>query len=599
MKELHLIIIWEKGRMAQDRIVADIEEHFTVVKRYEVTWTPELVARNFSRFYGTNLPPNSFKEVECGTGPFLLFIVYDEHPVYQKRQTSRGPETVDVNLFDAKTRYREWTQGGHKIHATNTPKETNHDLTLLFGKNTEDFLASVSLSNTKQTEMLQQDIVGANAWESLEQLFYVLNNTVDYVILRGKKEVISNCFPDEHRDVDIFLNDFNYFSAIQIINGVSACSVERPHELINIQGYDYFLDMWRLECYYFDWEWSRQILATRQYENKIYVLDADNEFYTLLYHCLIFKGKIADDYRPILEQHRKRLGLEDKDWESILLNFLESHQYDITIPLDKSVGLHLEGNINQFANRHGRLIKYLHSSLTESFSFVSRVYEKDNSFVKEGSMFLIENEQRFLEELSDCDLFPRIIRAEKRDNNEKVLEITRVKGIDCYLFFDDVVHVNSKTIRSFINGCITLLQILAKHDIIHRDWTPSNLLCQETDSKHCKVSMIDFGWAIKASELQTCLRPSGLGMEYALADHYSDIYSFAEIIIRSNLRKMPYIRKVSRRLKAIDANIASNNSCEKTIRQLEELKHIRFMPKDYFRILRIRYKINRKKRRNI
>jgi hypothetical protein len=169
--------------------------------------------------------------------------------------------------------------------------------------------------------------------------------------------------------------------------------------------------MWRLERYYFDWNWSFEILRKRKLEQNLYVLDEDNDFYVLLYHCLIFKGKIADDYLLILEHHRKRLGLENKEWENILYDFLKSHQYDITIPLDKSVGLHLEGCIGELANRHGRLIKYLHSYTTETFTFISRVYEKKDSFVKEGSSFLMENEEHFLKELDSYDIFPHVIRT--------------------------------------------------------------------------------------------------------------------------------------------------------------------------------------------
>ena len=106
-KELHLIVLWEHARYQQAQIAADIQQQFRVVNCYEVEWTKSLVAANFSRFYGVNLPKNSFKEKECGSGRFLLYVVFDENPVYEERLTSRGPEVVNAHLFDAKTRYRD------------------------------------------------------------------------------------------------------------------------------------------------------------------------------------------------------------------------------------------------------------------------------------------------------------------------------------------------------------------------------------------------------------------------------------------------------------------------------------------------------------
>ena len=170
-KELHLFILWQNARYKESEILEDMAKYFTILKQYAITWTPQLVANNFTRFYGVNLPPNSFKEEECGRGEFLLCVVQDENPVYEVRMTSRGPEKVNVNMFDAKDRYRSWTGGGHKIHGTNNEKETNHDLTLLIGMNVADFL-SKEASSTKY-EALQKDIEGANGWESLEHMFYV------------------------------------------------------------------------------------------------------------------------------------------------------------------------------------------------------------------------------------------------------------------------------------------------------------------------------------------------------------------------------------------------------------------------------------------
>ena len=140
MKEIHLFILWENARYKEKEILEDIKQNFNIIGLYNISWSNDKVAENFTRFYGTFLPKNSGKEIHCGRGDFLLVIVEDENPIYEERNTSHGPEIVNINMFDKKEYYRELTGGGHKIHATNSQEETNHDLTLLLGVNIEDYL---------------------------------------------------------------------------------------------------------------------------------------------------------------------------------------------------------------------------------------------------------------------------------------------------------------------------------------------------------------------------------------------------------------------------------------------------------------------------
>ena len=146
-KELHLAIIWQKARYKEKEIINYISNKFQLVEQYEVSWNKKNFAKSLTSFYGTNLPPNSKKELHCGNGKFMVITFYDKSPNYEFIETSRGIENVNINIFSTKQLFREWTGGGHKIHTTNSTSETNHDLIILFGTNYADYVKTVYLED--------------------------------------------------------------------------------------------------------------------------------------------------------------------------------------------------------------------------------------------------------------------------------------------------------------------------------------------------------------------------------------------------------------------------------------------------------------------
>lgn len=526
MSELHLFILWERARYQQEKILADIREHFSIVKMYEITWTPDLVSSNLTRFYGENLPSHSDKEQECGTGAFLLVIVKDENPNYAYRETSHGKERVNINMFDGKARYRSWTGGGHKIHGTNTTQETNHNLTLLLGMNTEDFLRQTK-PDAEQIEPLQLDITGANGWKSVQELFYVLNNTVRYVIMRGiSAGEIGNYI--DHTDTDILTNQYQNFW--YIANGTPCRSTIRPKERVVIEGKNYDLDMWNTERDYYDQKWSAAMLNNRVLQNGYYVLSPEDDFYCLLYHCLINKNAIAPDYEEKLNRYKKQFGIKENDWYKILVDFLERKSYVILRPDDTSNGFHLENPVlKAYALKYGVLRKRLCEEVDGQL-YLSAVYEKTDSFVKKGTPWLIDNEARFLRQLKNYPQFPHIV-SEGTEDEEKWIEISRVPGMNmCQYFKKDYKHNTARRIQSCIEGVIELLKILQKEDIIHRDITPDNIRVNEVQKGLCKIGLIDFGWAVYTDEQEKTVSPPMLGGRFATKPLRSDVLSFANVL---------------------------------------------------------------------
>lgn len=368
--EVHLFIIWEKARNFQDIILKDIAEHFTILKQFEITWTSKLVASNYTRFCGVRLGNNlQFKIEECGTGEFLVVVVRDEEPIYEYRDTFHGKASVNKKMFEAKQRYRDWTGGGIRVHATDNIIETNHDLTLLVGKNVDDFLRSIT---SPKKETLHKNLEGANGWESVEQLFYVLNNTVRYAIMRGYGELSSGSFID-HGDTDLITDD--YENLWIIVNSPKYNNNIKPKAKVVIGSETYLLDIWNCGdngLNYFDPVWSKEMLDSAIIQpNGLKILNPTNDFYCLLYHCLTNKGYIADDYLPKLLQYKQDFGIMENDWNKVLVDFLKQNQYEVIRPIDTDNPFRLSNpDIAEYALRNGGVCVYTNGD--------AKFYEDDN-----------------------------------------------------------------------------------------------------------------------------------------------------------------------------------------------------------------------------
>lgn len=344
--EVHLFIIWEHARTIEQKIISDISKKFRILKIYEVHWSKDKFSENLSRFYGTQLPPNSKKEVHVGTNPFLAIIVEDNNPVYEVHTTTKGDKKVNTKLFTSKSEHREWTGGGHKIHASNTTEEADHNLTLLFGKNSKDFIKSISNKSSLQIEEWHNDLAGSNGWDSLEQLFYVLNNTIKYVVLRNFDPLPNNYYSKNHGDIDLLVS--NYDDARFITNATSVFKKNyRVYSIVKIAEKKIFFDFRHLDDNYYDKAWEEHILNYRKFKKCFYIPSEEDYFYSLLYHAIIQKPELSSDYKKNLVALAKTNGIKlsqssfkTNEAIDLLSNFLSTNNYSFTQPNDKSVYFH-------------------------------------------------------------------------------------------------------------------------------------------------------------------------------------------------------------------------------------------------------------------
>ena len=236
------------------------------------------------------------------------------------------------------------TGGGHKIHSTNSPLETNHDLTLLLGINYNDYEISLKnkLDKNKENENIikniPNNIIGVNGWESLEQLFYVMNSSLDYVVMRNFEYLPDNKFSKEHGDIDFLVKDLD--QAVYITN---AQRLYKKRYKINVEGKDVLVDFEHVGDSSYDQKWQDNILKKRiLVKNSFYVPDDEDYFFSLIYHILVHKTYIETDYPDKIKNIYKKLSFYDSNrcnfdnYLKFLEKFLSENNYQITKPKDIS-----------------------------------------------------------------------------------------------------------------------------------------------------------------------------------------------------------------------------------------------------------------------
>lgn len=560
----HIMVLWSNALDCKDYVLQDLRDSgFFIYRMFDVHWNKECFLDDYTVFYAHSQKHLSYeryrelllgKIAHCGDGDFLAIIFRDDTPMFEKRQTSSGERLVNIRVFDKKTQYRKLCGGGHKVHSSDDAWETNKDLTLMFGLNTQDFLKVYKSSD--EIGRFEHECVGVGGYKSVGDLFYVLNNTMDYVVLRNFE-----CLPDEytvegHGDIDLLVENKNYARYVTLAHPVFEEDYRVYHE-ITIGGKSVPFDFRFVGDNYYDKPWQLDVLKSRVVEKGLFFVPNEvNLFYTLLYHAYVQKWSVKADYVPKLDDLSKSIGLQYVDDVScairMLDTYLSGHGYEYIRPKDKSV-VYNETNLkcSTYALRYGHFIKREDETGDNGYAYQSYVYEKSDSFIKRGTKWIIDNELMFLHLLKDYDCFPKVLKVENDVLGER-MEMTRVKGISFVDFFKDVNHQRKAYLVSFIEQCVQILSVLNEHSIVHRDFLPQNILVSDVDGK-CHVGLIDFGWS-KDIENNGAPCPLHLGGRYYASGNGSDLYAFGTILMEywSDVSYVRTIAEVLRNVKLLD-----------------------------------------------
>ena len=317
---LNLFIIWERSRNKSEIIIEDLTKKFVIRQIYEVQWSKENFLTNLKRFYERRLPEVQEKANLCGIGPFLVVLVSDPKPILKKMITPTEEDIVNINMIENKMKYRKWVGEEYSIHSSISEKETNHDLTLLFNKNTKDLEKELPENWDKSIKKIDKDIVGYDGWSNLKQLFYVFNSTVNYVILRNFEGM-----PDkfDFNDIDLLTEDEKIRYIIDGNFSLYGNNISRLKMNLGTDQVEFDFRYLKNQNY-FDEKWLKTILKNRDFHpNGFYIPCKEDYFYTLLYHAIVHKKIISEKAKQRLDALAKELNVKDVTDETFC-NFEQS-----------------------------------------------------------------------------------------------------------------------------------------------------------------------------------------------------------------------------------------------------------------------------------
>lgn len=292
---IFLYIIWSNALYKYDEIYNDLKKHFNILNVFKIKWSKDNWVSNIQRFYSIDKADALGKISVCGDGDFILIIVEERNnPIYECRNTSKGLKFVNSHVFDLKQKYRDLTGKDHKIHASNSTFETNRDLTLLLGINLKDYIDTYT--HDEKIVSIQKDIYGTSSFRDLDDLFYFLNNTEKYVIIRDFKDDLYKTVGNSALDIDVLTDDkkeLAYTLGCDINNDNSklVVSVNNDEVIIDVKDYN---------DNYYDKKMIENMIDNRVLVNHYYVLEDTYHYYSLLYHAILHKNNFENQYNDRL-----------------------------------------------------------------------------------------------------------------------------------------------------------------------------------------------------------------------------------------------------------------------------------------------------------
>jgi hypothetical protein len=331
--ELALFVLWPNGQDQAPRVLRRILDRFHPVMIRSFHWSHQGARQRLSELYGR--PPQTLfdKDREVGSGRCTAVMAVDHRPRFGWRRKAGL-----VNRALDRLKRRERRGGVNYLHASDTERDALAFASRLFSESADYWLG------------LKEIAVEASAGPPLKSLvdaFCVLNRRVRYAVLRNWQG-LPDLMPAGHGDVDLLVDEPGPLLASFPTIWKKHPDPQRVHFHLRLAGRRGLslrrrfvaIDVRRIGDGYYEENWQRGMLARRVLSPQgFFHLAPADHFYAVLYHALLHKPQMREDYRDTL----RRLGRSIDGWSDDMLDdvvrglrFLAS-RVPIQRPIDRSV----------------------------------------------------------------------------------------------------------------------------------------------------------------------------------------------------------------------------------------------------------------------
>ena len=185
-------------------------------------------------------------------------------------------------------------------------------------------------------------------FDSISQVFNLLNDCgANYLVLRNYENMLNpELFVGNHADIDLLCEDsqkiVKILDAQTTRKNVGELRGDGVHYFLMIAGNRVSFDLRQVGDGYYCDDWETDLLRKRRRQDCFYVMDDENYFYTLVYHAILQKRQLSDDYRTKLIEMAaaNRIPMKRSDEEGfifVLQEFMKSKNYRFVYSKDKMV----------------------------------------------------------------------------------------------------------------------------------------------------------------------------------------------------------------------------------------------------------------------
>ena len=381
--KLYTIVLWGSSKKQFSEILYRVQSKFKV-KEYGFR---EYSSGGFIDFLNKFYPHrkfnnNSIKIWETENNCIFYMVVEDAEPFFVNN--------INQTCLKLKKYFRHKYFQNY-LHISDNSQEAFENYHNITNKSSDDFNILSSnkdlnivkkLFSSKQFDVIEYEKVN---FQNINNVFKLLNRYEKWLVLRNWENIYEEVTSSEHGDVDILVEDF--FRTIQLLNAKPKFNdAYRVHYFVNIENKQIPFDVRYLGDNYYNLQWEKDLLDNRIKDDNIFRSSYSDYFYSLVYHALIHKRNISQDYinkfliygKDIFIFNQVELNNNPRKYLKKILNlYMKKKLYSVVEPIDLSINYH--------PNKIGfyyRIFKRLLLNKLSQISFLNNLNFKIERFFK-------------------------------------------------------------------------------------------------------------------------------------------------------------------------------------------------------------------------